>query len=133
MKIFLSLFGIAASIFIIIDSIWLTTIANGFYKEKLGKLLAEKPNLGAAALFYAIYIVAMIVFVIKPGLDQSLGLVAAKGALLGLAMYATYDLTNHATLKDWPTAITVVDLIWGTVITTVVSVSTVFLYTRFIS
>lgn len=133
MKEFLGLYGIAAAVFVAIDAVWLTTIANSFYKDKLGKLLAEKPNLGAAALFYAIYIVAMVVFVIKPGLDQSLWEVAGKGALLGLAMYATYDLTNHATLKDWPSAITVVDLIWGTVITTVVSVGTVFIYTRFIS
>jgi uncharacterized membrane protein len=133
MKTFLALYGIAASTFLIIDSIWLTTIANGFYKDKLGKLLAAKPDLIAAGLFYAIYIFAMVVFVIKPGVDQSLFTVAWKGALLGLAMYATYDLTNQATLKDWPRIVTMVDLVWGTCITAVVSVLTVFIYTRFVS
>lgn len=133
MKTFITLYGIAASIFLIIDSIWLTTIANGFYKDKLGKLLAAKPDLLAAGLFYAIYIFALVVFVIKPGLDQTLFSVAWKGALLGLAMYATYDLTNQATLKDWPHIITVVDLLWGTFITMTVSVFTVLAYTKFIS
>ena len=72
MKIFLSLYGIAATLFVIIDAIWLMTIANSFYKDKLGKLLAEKPNLGAAVLFYAIYLIALVIFVIKPGVSQSL-------------------------------------------------------------
>lgn len=133
MKLFFSLYGIAATLFIAIDAIWLTTIANGFYKEKLGKLLADKPSLGPAAIFYALYIVGLVVFVIRPGIDQSLATVAWRGALLGLVMYATYDLTNQATLKDWPQAITIVDLLWGTFITMTVSVGTVALYTRFFS
>ncbi len=130
MKLFLALYGIAASIFVIIDAIWLSLIANSFYKEKLGKLLAEKPSLGAAAIFYALYIIGLVIFIIKPGIDQSLTTVAWKGALLGLIMYATYDLTNQATLRDWPTSITIVDLIWGTFITATVSVLTVLIYTR---
>ena len=133
MKLFLSLYGIAAGIFVIIDAIWLSIIANSFYKEKLGKLLAEKPSLGAAAIFYALYILALVVFIIKPGIDQSLTTVAWKGALLGLVMYATYDLTNQATLKDWPVSITIVDLIWGTFITATVSVLTVLLYTKLLA
>lgn len=133
MKTFLALYGIAASIFLVIDSIWLTTIANGFYKAKLGKLLAAKPDLLAAGLFYAIYIAAMVVFVIRPGIDQSLITVAWKGALLGLAMYATYDLTNQATLKDWPHIVTIIDLLWGTFITMIVGLLTVVVYTKFIS
>lgn len=133
MKLFLALYGIAASIFVIIDAIWLSIVANSFYKEKLGKLLAEKPSLGAAAIFYALYIIGLVVFIIKPGIDQSLTTVAWKGALLGLIMYATYDLTNQATLKDWPVSITIVDLIWGTFITATVSVLTVLIYTRIFS
>lgn len=133
MKLFLSLYAIAASIFVIIDAIWLSLIANSFYKEKLGKLLAEKPSLGAAALFYVLYILGLVVFIIKPGVDQSLATIAWKGALLGLIMYATYDLTNQATLKDWPVSITIVDLIWGTFITATVSVLTVLIYTRLFS
>lgn len=133
MKQFASLYVLAATLFLVIDAIWLTTIANSFYKEKLGKLLAAKPDLLAAGLFYAIYIAALVVFIIKPGLDQSLFTVAWKGALLGLAMYATYDLTNQATLKDWPHIVTIVDLLWGTLITMTVSVLTVLIYTKFMS
>ena len=133
MKLFLSLYVLAAGIFVIIDAIWLSVIANSFYKEKLGKLLAEKPSLGAAAIFYALYILGLVVFIIKPGIDQSLTTVAWKGALLGLIMYATYDLTNQATLKDWPVSITIVDLIWGTFITATVSVLTVLVYTHLFS
>lgn len=133
MKTFAALYGIATGLFVVIDAIWLTLIANKFYKEKLGSLLADKPSLAPAVIFYAIYILALIVFVIKPGLDSSLSTVAWRAALLGFAMYATYDLTNQATLKNWPHSITVIDLLWGTFITTVVCVSTVFIYTRFIN
>lgn len=127
-----ALYAIAAGIFVAIDAIWLTIIANKLYKDKLGYLLAEKPSLGAAAIFYAIYIFGLVVFIIKPGIDQSLVTVAWKGALLGLLMYATYDLTNQATLKNWPHVITIVDLLWGTFITMTVSLVTVLIYTRFI-
>lgn len=133
MKLFLALYGIAATIFVVIDAIWLTLIANKFYKEQLGHLLAAKASLVPAAIFYALYILALVVFIIKPGVDQSLTTVAWKGALLGLVMYATYDLTNQATLKSWPTTVTIVDLLWGTFITMSVSVLTVFIYTRIFS
>lgn len=133
MKTFLSLYGIAAGLFVAIDAVWLTTIANKFYKDKLGSLLADKPSLTPAVIFYALYIIGLVVFVIKPGIDQSLFTVAWKGALLGLVMYATYDLTNQATLKNWPQSVTIVDLLWGTFITMTVSVGTVFIYTKFIN
>lgn len=133
MKTFLSLYGIAATLFIAIDAVWLTTIANSFYKNKLGHLLADKPSLGPAAVFYALYIVGLVVFVIKPGIDQSLATVAWRGALLGLVMYATYDLTNQSTLKNWPQSLTIVDLLWGTFITMTVSVGTVLIYTKLLN
>jgi uncharacterized membrane protein len=125
---FLKHFATAAAIFVAIDAVWLTVVAGKFYKKHLAHLLAPKPNLGAAAVFYAIYIVGMVVFVIDPGLKESTGWVIAHAALLGLTMYATYDLTNDSTLKDWPRKITYVDLLWGTTITTVVSTITVLIF-----
>ena len=131
MKTFFSLYALAAAVFVAIDMIWLTVVANKFYKDQLGKLLAEKASLAPAVLFYALFIVGLVVFVIKPGLDQALSTVAWRAALFGLVTYATYDLTNQATLKDWPVKITVVDLIWGAVLATVVCVATVALYNKF--
>lgn len=116
---------IAAGIFVAIDSIWLTVMSKRFYAKRIGKLLSPKPNLFAAAIFYAIYIAGVNVFVIDPALfEGSLSFAIGRGALLGLAMYATYDLTNQATLKKWPTSLTVVDMLWGTFITGLVSTLT---------
>src|SRR3990167_10722757 len=124
MKQFASLYLIATGIFVVIDAIWLTLIANKFYKDKLGHLLADKASLAPAVLFYALFIIGLVVFVIKPGIDAGLAATAWRAALFGLVTYATYDLTNQATIKDWPVSITVVDLIWGTVLSTVVCVGT---------
>ena len=113
---------LAAGLFVAIDAVWLTTMSKRFYNKYLKDFLAPKPNFVAAGVFYAIYIFAIVVFVLNPGLErESLSFVVGHGALLGLAMYATYDLTNQATLKNWPTILTVVDLAWGTVVTTLVS------------
>jgi uncharacterized membrane protein len=113
---------LAAGLFVAIDSIWLTTMSKRFYRKQIGSLLAAKPNFVAAAIFYAIYILGIVVFVLNPALEKdSLSFAIGGGALLGLTMYATYDLTNQATLKKWPTILTVVDLAWGTFITSLVS------------
>jgi len=125
---FLKHFLTAAGIFVAIDAVWLTAVAGKFYKKQLGHLLAKKPNLVSAAVFYAVYIVALVVFIINPGLRYTTGWTIGHAALLGFAMYATYDLTNDSTLKDWPRVITLVDLAWGTTITTLVSTLTVILF-----
>ena len=114
---------LAAGLFVAIDAIWLTAMSKRFYAKYLKGFLAPKPNFAAAGVFYAIYILAIVVFVLNPGLEgDSLGFVAGHGALLGLAMYATYDLTNQATLKNWPTVLTIVDMAWGTIVTAAVSI-----------
>ncbi len=118
---FVKHFAVIAGLFVVFDSIWIAGIANKFYKSQIGELLLKKPKFGAAVLFYIIYIVAMVVFVLTPGLQQSLLWVVAHAAAFGLAMYATYDLTNLSTLKNWPVKLTVVDLAWGTFITTLVT------------
>ena len=116
------LYFITLAVFFVIDMIWLGVVAKGFYRKHLGALMSSKVNWLAAMLFYLLFIVGLLVFVIKPALLGGAPLQALfYGALFGLISYATYDLTNLATLKDWPLVVTVVDLVWGTVLGGVVS------------
>ncbi len=104
--------------FLAIDFIWLGFVATKFYKDQLGDMMLEKPNLGVAFLFYALYAAGMVLFAVMPGLDaRSWTKTAFLGAALGLIAYGTYDLTNLATLKNWPLTVTLVDLTWGAVVT----------------
>lgn len=108
-----------------LDAIWLSVVANKFYKSQIGQLLLDKPNMLAALLFYVIYIIGVVAFVINPALEKGSWMHAlGYGALFGLVAYATYDLTNLATLKEWPVKLVVVDLLWGMVLTAVVAVVT---------
>ena len=105
--------------FLGIDAIWLTTIAPKFYQNNIGHLMADKPNLVAALVFYLFFIAGVLVLVTIPALkEDSLRRLLINAALFGALTYATYDLTNLATLKDWPLIVTVVDIIWGTVLST---------------
>ncbi|MDD3572801.1 MAG: DUF2177 family protein [Eubacteriales bacterium] len=113
---------VTTGIFLLIDAAWLGLIAPKLYKANIGHLMAEKPNFLAAGVFYLIYIAALLFFVIDPALVKaSVWQAVWTGAFLGLAMYATYDLTNLATLKEWPLKITAIDLAWGTFITAATS------------
>ena len=104
--------------FLIIDFIWLGFVATKFYKEYLGDMMLEKPQLGVAFLFYALYAAGIVLFAVMPGLEErSWSKAALLGAALGLVAYGTYDLTNYATLKNWPLTVTLVDLTWGTAVT----------------
>lgn len=101
-------------IFLVIDMVWLAWLARGFYQEQLGFLLSPRPNWTAAAIFYLIFVAGLVVFVISPSLQAgSARKVLILGAFFGLVTYATYDLTNMATVKDWPLKVTLVDLCWG--------------------
>jgi len=114
--------------FFMIDLVWLGLIAKGFYRKHLGEMLSPKVNWAAAILFYLLFIFGLVVFVVRPGVIQNTPLNALlMGALLGLVCYATYDLTNLATIKDWPLVVTVIDLIWGTVLGASVSLISVIL------
>ena len=109
---------IALVVFLAIDMVWLTVIAKQFYAQKLGYLMAAKPNLLAALLFYMLFIVGLLFFVLNPALASGSWKAALlPGLFFGLVTYATYDLTNLATIKDWPVIITVLDLVWGSVVT----------------
>jgi uncharacterized membrane protein len=115
-------FLVAFITFLAIDGLWLTLIAKNFYAKHLGFLMTKTPNLTAAGIFYLIYVFTMVVLVISPALQKgSLTTAILTGALFGLCAYATYDLTNLATIKDWPLLVTIVDLIWGTVLSAAVA------------
>jgi uncharacterized membrane protein len=108
--------------FLLIDLIWLGVVAKNFYGKQLGHLLAAKTNWAAAIAFYLLFIVGVLVFVVVPALEaDSLNRALLYGALFGFFTYATYDLTNLATLEGWPPLLTAVDLVWGTVLCTLVS------------
>ena len=111
----------------VLDAIWLGLIAPAFYKKHIGFIMADNPNWMAAIAFYLIFILGVTVFVVYPGWKNvdSLVKIGLLGALFGLVSYATYDLTNQATIKNWPLIVTIVDLVWGTVLTATVSVLSV--------
>lgn len=107
-------YGITFVSFFLIDLVWLAFIARKLYQSNIGHLMAANVNWVAAILFYLLFIAGLLFFVIHPALaENSLRNAFIIGAFFGLITYATYDLTNLATLKDWPVFITVVDLIWG--------------------
>lgn len=109
-----------ALVFLGIDYIWLAKIATRFYAENLGHLMMEKPNFAAAGGFYILYIVGIVIFAISPAMRTgSLSTALVYGALFGFFAYSTYDVTNYATLRGWPILVVGVDVLWGTVLTSV--------------
>ena len=110
-----------------VDSAWLLVIAPKFYRDNIGFIMAETPNLFAAGLFYLIFIFGLVYFVINPGMaEKRIRDVAIKGGIFGLVTYATFDLTNQSVIKGWPWIVTIIDLIWGTFICSTVSCLMVF-------
>ena len=105
--------------FAALDAVYLTLAGQKVYRPLLDYALADKPALPAAVAFYLVYVLGVVVLAILPNRDATLGKTALTGALLGAMCYATYDLTNQATLKVWATRITLIDICWGTFLTTV--------------
>jgi uncharacterized membrane protein len=121
MGYYLKLYFATLVAFFAIDLVWLGLVARTFYRKHLGFLMAPQVNWPAALIFYLLFVVGILVFAVLPGLEAgSLKTTVGRAALLGLIAYATYDLTNLATLKDWPVIVTVVDLVWGTVLSVAV-------------
>ena len=124
----------AGGIMGILDFIWLGFIAKKLYYSEMGKILLEKPNMIPALLFYVIYVVGVVIFVVNPALREgSWQYALGYGALFGLVAYATYDLTNLATMKDFSTKVVVIDLLWGRFSTAVVADGAYFITKAFIS
>ncbi len=118
----LKLYIITLVVFLAIDFVWLGAIANSLYFTALSHLTSPEPNLLAAFLFYLLYVLGVIVFAVLPYTKEKTWKKSAMyGAFFGLCAYATYDLTNFATLRDWPVHIVIIDLLWGSVLTGVVS------------
>ena len=117
----LKLYLLTIPVFFVIDMIWLGYVSRNFYKTQLHHLLSPEVNWTAAFLFYFIYIVGILFFAVRPGLEaESLIRTCLLGALFGFFTYATYDLTNLATLRNWPITVVIVDIAWGTLLCTLV-------------
>lgn len=111
-------YAATAIVFCGLDFLWLGFVAKGYYQARVGALLLDKPNLPVAALFYGLYIVGVLIFAVLPALDAGQwGKALLYGALFGFFAYATYDLTNLATLKGWSPGIAMLDLAWGAIAT----------------
>ena len=109
--------------FMAVDLVWLGFVAKKFYQNQIGFIMKSSPNWTAAILFYLLYIVGILFFVVQPALkQQSWWYALFVGFFFGFITYITYDLTNLATLKDWPLLVTVVDIAWGTVLVGATSV-----------
>jgi uncharacterized membrane protein len=117
-KLYLAAFGT----FLLMDGIWLGVVARGFYKKHLGYLLAENPNWLAAGVFYLLFIAGLVTFAVIPSVQSgSLLKAGLMGGFFGLVSYATYDLTNHATVKNWPAIVSYIDITWGFVLSATVT------------
>lgn len=111
--------GVYLAVFItmfVIDMVWLGVIAKSTYAGAMGSLLSPAPNLWAAAVFYLMFPVGLLVFAVLPGEASNVLKVAGMGALFGFFAYATYDLTNLAVIKNWPVGLTFLDMAWGTLV-----------------
>lgn len=111
----LKLYAIAFVVFFVVDLIWLGLVAKDLYQKEIGSLLKPDVNWAAAIIFYLLFILGLVIFVINPAVESgSLAKAMMLGAFFGLVTYATYDLTNLATMRDFTLKITLIDLTWGT-------------------
>jgi uncharacterized membrane protein len=116
MNLFVTYLSVAGT-FIAMDMVWLKTMAERLYRPVLGDLLRAEPNLLAASLFYALYPLGLLGFAVLPAHEEGSALRAfASGMMFGCFTYATYDLTNQATLRSWSTTVTVADICWGSLL-----------------
>ncbi len=129
---FLSLYGLTLLVMLPLDILWLSTAGPTIYKREIGPLLLDKPALGPAAAFYFLYGVGVVVFAVSPALrDGAWTTALLYGALFGFMAYATYDLSNLATLRGYTTTIALVDIAWGTALTAVSAVAVFLIATYF--
>lgn len=114
---FLGIYGAVFFTLFVIDMLWLRVIAVTWYQQGMGSLLAPSPNLVAAALFYLVYPVGLMIFAVLPS-ETGHGVLkaAGMGALFGFFAYATYDLTNLAVIKNWPVGLSILDMAWGSLL-----------------
>jgi len=119
---YVKLYLVVTPLFFVIDMFWLGIVARGFYREKLEGLMRPNVKWEVAIAFYLVYVIGILIFAVVPALQkESLARALLLGGLFGFFTYATYDLTNLATLRDWPISLTVVDIIWGGFLCSLVS------------
>lgn len=118
---------VAGGVMGMLDFVWLGLVAKKFYRDEIGQLLLTKPNMPAALSFYVIYVVGLVIFAVNPA--QSVLGAAGRGALLGLVAYATYDLTNLATMKGFSAKVAAVDMLWGALLTAVAAAASYHVWT----
>lgn len=124
----------AAILFLAIDMVWLLWLGRSIYVTEIGDILRQQPNMAAAGAFYALYITGLMIMVIWPAVQAgSIVQGMLYGALLGLIAYGTYDLTNLAVIKGFTTKIALIDMVWGTFLTSSVSTFAVLIGTRLLS
>jgi uncharacterized membrane protein len=123
---------VAAAVFLAVDLVWLTLVAPDLYDHFLGDLLADSPNVAAAALFYAIFVAGLVYFAVMPATtEQSARTALVRGAAFGFVTYATWDLTSLAVIEGFPVGIVPIDMAWGTVLAATVSTTTYLIWSRF--
>ena len=131
MKLFVA-YAVTLAVFVVVDFLWLGYVARDLYRSSIGHLMSDSFNIPAAVAFYLIYPVGVVVFAVNPGLHSG---DLAKTAILALAFgffaYATYDLTNLATLRDWPIGITIADIVWGSILTSAAATAGFAIASRF--
>jgi uncharacterized membrane protein len=124
----IKIYLIAVIVFFVIDMLWLGIIAKKFYQNQIGSLMKKDINWTAAIIFYLLFVGGVVFFAINPAIQENSWIQALYlGALFGFITYMTYDLTNLATLKNWPLKLTIVDILWGTVLAMLVSTITYFI------
>ncbi|MBM3526854.1 MAG: DUF2177 family protein [Alphaproteobacteria bacterium] len=127
-------YGVALAVFVAADMMWLGAMASRLYRPTLGDIAISGVNLPPAILFYAVYPIGLLIFAIQPALKSgSMSTAAVYGALFGFFTYATYDLTNHATLRNWTLQLTLVDVAWGTILGAISASITFWLVTKLVS
>ena len=128
---YIKVYLISIVVFLLIDLVWLGIISKNLYKNYLGHLMAPSVNWTAALIFYLLFIAGLVFFVINPAIEkESIIFAVVAGGFFGLITYATFDLTNLATIKDWPLSITIIDLIWGTILNAATSGITYIVFQR---
>lgn len=128
---YIKLYLIALPAFFALDFIWLAIVARKFYLSQLGALMKTNINWPIAILFYLLFIVGLIIFVISPAIEKkSIIYALIMGGLFGFFTYATYDLTNLATLKNWPLSLSIIDMIWGSILAASVSIITFYIASK---
>jgi uncharacterized membrane protein len=126
---FIKIYLISVPVFFAIDLLWLGLAARGFYAKHLGELLKSPPNWTAAVIFYLLFLAGLAIFAILPAAERrSLTHALLYGAMFGFFTYMTYDLTNLATVKNWPIQVVIVDIIWGTLLSAGVASITYYIW-----